>query len=74
MTPGGPQGGYKLILIPLDSVHETEASRKNGEAYVAARHGGGAMLTGPFEVIGHMDADGIITMDRPPGQVVDGPA
>ncbi len=66
MTPGGPQGGYKLILVPLDSIHETEASREAGEIYVASRHGGDAKtIIGPFEVIGTMDGNGDITMRRP---------
>ncbi len=65
VTPGGPQGGYKLILVPLDSVHETQASREAGTAYVASRHGGDAkMIMGPFQVCGDISADGRITMSR----------
>ena len=67
MSHGSPQGGYKLILVPSDSVEETAASKERGEAYVAARHGfagGERTIIGPFEVIADVGPDKQIRMSR----------
>ncbi len=67
--------GYKLILVPLDRILALSDGQPQ-QATVAAESSVcncDEFRAGPFEVIGHMDADGIITLDRPPGQVVDGP-
>ena len=65
MSDGTPAGGYKLMLVPADSIEETAASTAAGEAYVAARHGGDSRtLTGPFEVVADVGPDRRITMTR----------
>ena len=70
MSHGSPQGGYKLVLVPADSIEETAASRERGEAYVAARHGYGGRdagtrtIMGPFEVIADVGPDRKIRMSR----------
>jgi hypothetical protein len=57
--------GWKVLLVPEDSIHETAACKEAGEAYVAARHGGDARtLTGPFEVVGEVAPDGRLRMSR----------
>lgn len=58
-------GGFKLILVPVDSVEETPASKQAGMVYVAARHGGAERtIMGPFEVVADVAADRKITMSR----------
>ena len=58
-------GGWKLLLVPADSIEETAASREAGEAYVAARHGGAErVIMGPFEVIADVGPDRQMTMTR----------
>ncbi len=63
MTPGGPQGGYKLILIPDEMIYGyTETGQARLIAQFPGRPGG---IIGPFEFIGHMDGDGTVTTRKP---------
>lgn len=64
---GEPQdmNGYKLLLVPADSIEETEASKQAGQAYVAARHGGEKRtIIGPFEVVAEVGDDRRLRMSR----------
>jgi hypothetical protein len=60
--------GCKLLLVPAERIEQTEAMRRDGNAYVIRDKHGVACL-GPFEVVGETDSVGRMVMS---GQVFDG--
>ncbi len=53
--------GYKLLLVPVERIEQTENERRDGKAYVIRDQYSPACL-GPFEVAGETDSAGRLLM------------